>query len=381
MMHTATKITALLLLLCSVFAAQASPSLIPSPPRLAATGYVMMDFNSGQILAADKAEQRLEPASLTKLMTAYVIFHEIDTGRIALGDKVRISEKAWRMPGSRMFIEVGSSVSVEELLQGMIIQSGNDASVALAEYAAGSEDAFVALMNAHAENLGLSGTHFVNATGLPHEDHYTTPIDMAKLASALIRDYPAYYKWYSVKKYTYNNITQSNRNLLLYRDESVDGLKTGHTESAGFCLVASARRNDMRLISVVMGTNSEKARAQESQKLLNYGFRFYETHRLYEANTPLKEMRIWKGETENLPVGLSSDLYVTVPRGQYKKLNASLNIGKTIIAPVSAGQQLGNVSVTLDDEALIERPLVALQQVAEGGLWQSIKDNTLLLFQ
>ncbi len=379
-MRLLSKLTALFLLIAASMAT-AAPSLIPSPPRLAASGFVLMDYHSGQILASSNAEQRLEPASLTKLMTAYVVFHEIETGHIGLDDMVRISEKAWRMPGSRMFIEVGKEVSVRDLLHGMIIQSGNDASVALAEFVAGSEDNFVPLMNAHAKNLGLGGTHFINSTGLPHADHYTTPTDMAKLAAALIRDFPEYYKWYSIKQYTFNNITQRNRNLLLDRDESVDGLKTGHTESAGFCLVASARRDEMRLISVVMGTNSEKARAQESQKLLNYGFRFYETHRLYAANTPLKEMRIYKGESENLPLGLSSDLYVTVPRGQYKSLNASLSISKTLIAPISAGQQLGNVSVTLGDDAIVERPLVALQQVAEGGLWQSLKDNTILLFQ
>ncbi len=379
-MRLFSQLTALFLLLVTSMVT-AAPSLIPSPPRLAASGFVLMDYHSGQVLASSNEQQRLEPASLTKLMTAYVVFHEIENGRITLDDMVKISEKAWRMPGSRMFIEVGKEVSVRELLQGMIIQSGNDASVALAEFVAGSEENFVPLMNAHAENLGLKGTHFVNATGLPHEDHYTTPIDMAHLASALIRDYPEHYKWYSVKQYTYNNITQRNRNLLLDRDESVDGLKTGHTESAGFCLVASAKRDEMRLISVVMGTSSEKARAQESQKLLNYGFRFYETHRLYEAKAPLKEMRIYKGESESLPLGLASDLYVTVPRGQYKSLNASLSISRTLIAPVSVGQQLGNVSVTLGDEAIVERPLVALQQVAEGGLWQSIKDNTILLFQ
>lgn len=379
-MRLFSKLTALFLFIAASVAT-AAPSLIPSPPRLAATGFVLMDYHSGQILASSNAGQRLEPASLTKLMTAYVVFHEIETGHIGLDDMVRVSEKAWRMPGSRMFIEVGKEVSVRDLLHGMIIQSGNDASVALAEFVAGSEDNFVPLMNAHAKNLGLDGTHFVNSTGLPHADHYTTPIDMAKLAAALIRDFPEYYKWYSIKQYTFNNITQRNRNLLLDRDESVDGLKTGHTESAGYCLVSSAKREEMRLISVVMGTNSEKARAQESQKLLNYGFRFYETHRLYAANTPLKEMRIYKGESENLPLGLSSDLYVTVPRGQYKSLNASLSISKTLIAPVSAGQKLGNVSVTLGDDAIIERPLVALQQVAEGGLWQSLKDNTILLFQ
>ena len=361
--------------------AQAAPSLIPSPPRLAASGYVLMDFQSGQVLAESNADERMEPASLTKMMTAYTVFHELNAGHIQLDDKVRISEKAWRMTGSRMFIEVGSSVSVEELLKGMIIQSGNDASVALAEFVAGSEDAFVPLMNAHAKNLGLNGTQFANSTGLPHKDHYTTPRDMARLAAVLIREYPDHYGWYSEKKYTYNNITQSNRNLLLYRDDSVDGVKTGHTESAGYCLVASARRDDMRLISVVMGTSSEKARAQESQKLLNYGFRFFETHRLYAAGEPLKQMRIWKGALEALPLGLSEELYVTVPRGQYKDLKASLNVDKTILAPASKGQTFGSVNINLGEEVLAQRPLVALQDVAKGSLWQQVTDHIMLMFQ
>jgi D-alanyl-D-alanine carboxypeptidase (penicillin-binding protein 5/6) len=361
--------------------AQAVPSIIPSPPKLAATGYVLMDYQSGQVVAENNAEQRMEPASLTKMMTAYVVSHELQSGHIALTDMVRVSEKAWRMPGSRMFIEVGNEVSVEQLLKGLIIQSGNDSSVALAEHVAGSEDSFVPLMNAHAKTLGLNGTHFANSTGLPHPEHYTTPHDMARLAAAIIRDYPDHYEWYSEKSYTYNNIAQSNRNLLLFRDDSVDGLKTGHTESAGYCLVASARRDEMRLISVVMGTKSEKARAQESQKLLNYGFRFYETHRLYSAGQELKEMRIWKGESESLKLGLSDELYVTVPRGQYKDLNASLSVDKTITAPASRGQAFGSVSIRLEDQVVAERPLVALQDVPKGGLMQIIKDNVLLLFQ
>lgn len=380
-MFKAFKTVSAILLLCAAQAAAAAPSLLPSPPKLAASGYVLMDYHSGQILASENTEQRLEPASLTKMMTAYTVFHELKSGHIQLDDKVRVSEKAWRMIGSKMFIEVGKHVSVEELLKGMIIQSGNDASVALAEFVAGSEDAFVPLMNAHAERLGMKNTHFSNSTGLPADDLHSTPLDMALLAAALIREFPEYYAWYSEKKYTFNNITQSNRNLLLFRDDSVDGLKTGHTEAAGYCLVASAKRENMRLITVVMGTSSEKARAQESQKLLNYGFRFYETHQLYAADKPLKEMRIWKGEVETLPLGLAEELYVTVPRGQYSELNASMRVGKTLIAPVSAGSSLGTVSVKLGDETLAERPLVALQDVAEGGLWQKLKDSALLLLE
>ncbi|MBE0510365.1 MAG: D-alanyl-D-alanine carboxypeptidase [Chromatiales bacterium] len=370
-----------LLLLLIAGLAQANPSLIPSPPNLAASGYVLMDYHSGQIIAQSNAGQRLEPASLTKMMTAYTVFNELRAGHINLSDQVRVSEKAWRMTGSRMFIEAGSSVSVEELLKGMIIQSGNDASVALAEHVAGSEEAFVTLMNAHATRLGLEHTQFTNSTGLPDPNLYTTPIEMARLASALIHEFPQYYPWYSERSYTYNNIRQSNRNLLLFRDDSVDGLKTGHTSAAGYCLVASAQRNEMRLISVIMGTSSERARAQESEKLLNYGFRFFETHRLYAAREPLSQMRIWKAETEQLPLGLAEELFVTVPRGQYGDLKASMRLDQTISAPISQHQQLGAVEIRLGNELLAERPLIALQDVAKGGLWQQLKDHVLLMFQ
>ena len=380
-MKRLTLLSLTVLLWCLASVAQAMPSLIPSPPNLAATGYVLMDFHSGQIIAQSNAEQRLEPASLTKLMTAYSVFQELRAGHISLEDQVRVSEKAWRMIGSRMFIEAGNRVSVEELLKGMIISSGNDASVALAEFVAGSEEAFVALMNAHAQRLGMRKTHFTNSTGLPDPELYTTALDMAILASALIREFPEYYAWYSEREYTYNNIRQSNRNLLLFRDDSVDGLKTGHTSSAGYCLVASAQRNQMRLISVIMGTNSERARAQESEKLLNYGFRFFETHRLYGAGDELSHTRIWKGETERVALGLGEELFVTVPRGQYGDLQATMRLDKTISAPVAQHQALGVVEVRLGDEVLAERPLLALQQVEQGGVWQQLKDHVLLMFQ
>lgn len=379
-MRTLQNITAILLLF-SLPVMQAAASLVPSPPHLAASGYVLMDFQSGQVIAESNSAEQMEPASLTKLMTAYSVFYELKAGKIHLDDKVRVSEKAWRMTGSRMFIEVNTFVTVEQLLKGLIIQSGNDASVALAEYVAGSEESFVGLMNNHAAMLGLSGTHFINSTGLPAPGHLTTPRDMALLASALIARFPEYYGWYSQKKYTYNNIPQANRNLLLSRDKSVDGLKTGHTESAGYCLVASAKRDGMRLISVVMGTNSEKARAQESQKLLNYGFRFYETHTLYAANEPLKQMRIWKGSAESLPLGLAGDLHVTVPRGQYNDLKASMSVDPNIIAPVSKGQAFGKVNINLGDEVLVQRPLVALQDIEEGSLWHNALDHIMMMFQ
>ncbi|MDH3354017.1 MAG: D-alanyl-D-alanine carboxypeptidase [Chromatiales bacterium] len=356
-------------------------SMIPAPPKLAATGYILMDHQSGQILASNNPDARLEPASLTKIMTAYVVFNEIENNHIRLDEEVRVSEKAWRSPGSRMFIKEGTKVSVEKLLHGMIIQSGNDASVALAEFSAGSEEAFVDLMNNHASELGLTHTHYANSTGLPHANHYTTPRDVATLSAALIKKFPEYYKWFSIKKYTYNDITQSNRNLLLFRDKSVDGLKTGHTNAAGYCLVATAKRNDMRLITVVMGTKSERARADESQKLLNYGFRFYETHRLYGTDEQIKKIRIWQGEQESLALGVAQELYITVPRGQYKKLDASMKINQAIIAPVKAGTPLGHIEIKLGNKLIAQPELIALTTVKEGGLFQKLKDKVLLMLE
>lgn len=379
-----SRLIRLLFLLSFSFAfvsSYAAPQIVPAVPHIAAKGYILLDYHSGYVLAKNNADERMAPASLTKLMTAYAVFHELEQGRIKLSDKVRVSEKAWRTPGSRMFIEVGSQVPVEQLLKGLIIQSGNDAAVALAEYVAGSEDAFVALMNEYAHDLGLKNTHFANATGLPHPNHYSTAHDLARLGAALIREFPQYYPWYSIKKFTYNNITQNNRNLLLWRDDGVDGMKTGHTESAGYCLVSSAKRGEMRLVAAVMGTASEKARARESEKLLGYGFRFFETHQLYAADKPLKTMRIWKGETDSLALGLKKPLYVTVPRGRYDNLNASLTVDNSIVAPVRKGQQFGTVNVRLGNDTLAKRPLVALQQVPEGGLWQRTVDSVLLLFQ
>ena len=356
-------------------------AFVPAVPQIKARGYMLLDYHSGQVLAEKGADTRMEPASLTKMLTSYVIAYELANGNIHLGDEVTISEKAWRMPGSRMFIEVGTKVTVEELLKGMIVQSGNDATVALAEYVAGSEDAFVSLMNKHAQELGMKDSHFVNSTGLPHKDHYTTPRDLAALARALIRDFPEHYDWYAEKSFKYNNIKQYNRNKLLWRNKYVDGIKTGHTDSAGFCLVASMLRDDMRLISVVLGTSSEEARAEESQKLLTYGFRFFETHRLYAANEPLTKVRIWKGEREELPLGLKQDLYLTIPKGQYNKLKANMSIDSRITAPAKQGQAFGRVNISLDGEQYAQRELVALTSVEEGGLWTSLVDGIRLYFQ
>jgi D-alanyl-D-alanine carboxypeptidase (penicillin-binding protein 5/6) len=338
----------------------------------------LIDFHSGKVLAEKGTNNRLEPASLTKIMTAYAVFRELKQGNINLEDPVLISEKAWRTPGSRMFIEVGKKVKVIDLVKGMIIQSGNDACVALAEHIAGSEATFAELMNNHARELGMTDTHFTNSTGLPDDDHYTTPADIAKVAAATIRDFPEYYPWYSDKSFVFNSITQHNRNKLLWRDNSVDGIKTGHTEAAGYCLVASAQRENMRLISVIMGTDGEEARAQASQSLLNYGFRFYESHQLYAAGEVLNRARIWKGEKENLPLGLEQNLNIIIPRHQYQNLDASMEIEPKIMAPVKQGEVMGHVSVTLNDETVAEAPLVALKNIAEGNLWQQIKDSALL---
>ncbi|MCF6257655.1 MAG: D-alanyl-D-alanine carboxypeptidase [Gammaproteobacteria bacterium] len=356
-------------------------TLIPATPKIKAKGYLLIDFNSGRVLAEKKSDQRLEPASLTKMLSAYVIDHELAKGNISLNDEVRISEKAWRMEGSRMFIEVGKKVSVEDLLKGVIIQSGNDATVALAEHVAGSEDAFVSLMNQHAAELGMLDSHFVNSTGLPHKDHYTTPRDLAKLAIALIRDYPTHYAWYSQKEFVYNDIKQYNRNRLLWRNKYVDGIKTGHTESAGYCLVASAERDGMRLISVVLGTRNDETRSSESQKLLTYGFRFFETHRLYKANEPLTTARVWKGAQEELSLGLNEDLYLTIPKGQYKKLEANMDLDARITAPIKQGQAFGSVNISLGDEQYAKRKLIALSPIESGGLFGNLVDEIKLLFE
>lgn len=356
-------------------------AMIPAPPTVAATGYVLVDMHSDKILAADKADQRMEPASITKIMTAHIVFSELEAGHIKLTDQVLISERAWKMPGSRMFVEVNTRVSVEDLLRGMIIQSGNDASVALAEHIAGSEEAFANLMNEHAQRLGMHHTHFVNATGMPDPEHYTTPIDIAHLTASTIREFPQWYKLYAEKDFTYNKIHQPNRNNLLWKDKSVDGVKTGHTESAGYCLVASAERDGMRLIAVVMGTQSMKARERESLSLLNYGFRFFETHRLYAGGAKLIDARVWKGEQEALPLGLVSDLYVTIPRLQYDKLKASTQIQGRITAPVSKGDVAGEVIVELDGDKVASAPLIALQNVAEGSLWRRALDSARLWWE
>ena len=360
--------------------AQAAVMPVPAPPELAAKSYLLIDFNSGRVIAEKNINDKIEPASITKMMTAYVVYKEMEAGRLTMDEEVSISKKAWNMGGSKMFIEVGKKVHVKDLLNGLIIQSGNDASVALAEHIAGSETTFADYMNQYAVSLGMKDTHFVNSTGWPDKDHLTTAKDIATLARALIREFPEHYKLYAVKQFSFNGIKQYNRNKLLWRDDSVDGIKTGHTESAGYCLVSSAQRDDMRLIAVVLGTRSEKARADISQSLLSYGFRFYESSRLYAAGEGLNQARIWKGEIENLSLGLLEDLNVTIPRGQYKHLDAVMDVQNDIEAPVKKGQQLGMVHVMLNGEELMSRPLVALQAVARGSIWQRTKDQIIQLF-
>lgn len=354
---------------------------VPSPPSVDARAYVVVDFNSGAELAGSNVDQGMEPASITKLMSAYVAFTELRAGRLALDDQALISERAWRMPGSRMFVDVNTRVRIEDLLRGIIIQSGNDATVALAEHIAGTEEAFAEMMNAHARRLGMENTHFTNSTGMPDAEMYTTARDIAQLTVAMIQDFPDFYELYSEREFTWNNIRQTNRNMLLWRDPSVDGVKTGHTESAGYCLVTSALRNDQRLVSVVFGTQSERARADISLALLNYGFRFFETHRLYAAGTELAEARVWKGSGEAVPVGLKEDLWVTIPRGSYRNLTASMDLQSQLIAPVDTEQEVGRVRVTLNDEALAERTLHTLAPVPEGSIWRRAVDTIILWFE
>lgn len=359
----------------------AAPKPIPDPPSLKAESYYLVDFESGQVLAEKDPDKPVEPASITKLMTAYLVDKAIADGDITVDDLVTISEKAWRMKGSKMFVEVGKHVVVADLVKGLIIQSGNDASVALAEHIAGSETAFVGYMNHQAKLLGMKNTQFQNATGWPAKDHYSTARDIAILTAAIIRDYPETYRLYREKEYTYNGIRQFNRNRLLWRDEAVDGVKTGHTEAAGYCLVASAKQGDMRLISVVLGTKSDKVRTSSSKSLLNYGFRFYETHKLYGAEEVLKNTRLWYGEQEQVAVGVGRDIYITIPRGRYRDLDASMDIENEISAPVAEGQELGQLNIKLDGELVVSEKIVATQAVAEGGLVSRALDSIKLMFK
>lgn len=354
---------------------------MPAPPIVGAKSYMVVDGRTGHELAALEPDKALAPASLTKLMTAYAIFQALKEKQISLDDQVTVSENAWRTPGSRMFIEVGTRVVVKDLLLGMIVQSGNDASVALAEHVAGTESVFAEVMNQYAATLGMHSSHFQNATGLPGDQHYSTARDLATLARAIINEFPDYYKWYSQKEFEYNKISQNNRNSLLWRDPTVDGMKTGHTDDAGFCLVSSAQRDGMRVISVVLGTGSAKARLDGSQALLNYGFRFFETRLLYKAGEPVTNARIWKAANEFTQLGLPKDLYITVPRGSYDAVESVLSIPAILVGPVAAGQPLAELQVSLNGTELVSERLRALDDNPRGSLWQRTRDGIRLWFE
>jgi len=354
---------------------------IPSAPNLQARSYHLTDFHSGTVLASKDADLKLAPASMTKIMTALIVFRELNHGNLNLNDQVRISEKAWRTPGSRMFIEVNKFVTIDDLIHGMLVQSGNDATVALAEHIAGDESTFAQLMNQVAKDLGMKNSHFTNSSGLPDEQHYTTARDLSILTRALIIESPELYKINAIKEYTFNGITQQNRNKLLWRDSTVDGVKTGHTEDAGYCLVSSAVRDNMRLISVVMGTDSVAARNDTNQALLNYGYRFYKTHLLYKAHQSLTSARVWKGAQKNLAAGLSKDLYLTIPRNEYKSLDASLELTPQLVAPIKKGQTIGTAVIKLKGEVISKTPLTALQSIPEGSFMDILKDEVLLMLE
>ena len=351
---------------------------IPEAPGIAAKSYVLMDHNSGAILASNNENEMRPPASLTKLMTSYVTFKRLKEGFITLDEEVKISEKAWRTGGSRSFIEVGKMIKLEDLLKGMIIQSGNDASVALAEHVAGSEGTFVLFMNDYAQQIGMKNSNFENASGLPHDKQYSTAKDMALLSSAMIREFPDFYKWYSQKEFTYNNITQPNRNKLLSRDSSVDGLKTGWTIKAGYCLVTSANRVGMRLISVVLGSESPDIRTAEKEKLLDYGFRFFETQ---SVNDISHQLPVYKSKQANIKVGVSDTSFLTLPRNQFKYTTQTIKLSGDLIAPINKGDQVGTLVISFSNEDIATLPLIALEDASEGGIFTKMIDIVKLMFR
>ena len=370
----------LIAVLVSLFSLSALAQTVP-PPALAAKAWALVDHATAQVLAEKDADARIEPASLTKLMTAYITSSKLKEGTLKPDQVVPVSTKAWRMEGSRMFIEPNKPVSVDELIRGVIVQSGNDACVALAETIAGSEEAFAALMNREAQRLGMTNTHFTNSTGLPDPQLYTSARDLALLASAIIRDFPEYYSLYSLKEFTYNGIKQPNRNRLLYMDPSVDGMKTGHTSSAGYCLVSTARRGERRLISVVLGAASDTVRAQESLKLLNFGYQFYETVKLYSADEALSKFRVWKGKLNELPVGFLNDFALTVPKEAANKIQVSLESRQPLVAPLQRGQEVGTLTVAIDGKPLGQYPVVALQDVEVAGFFGRLWDAIVMFFK
>ena len=375
------RFLALIALLIAVASSAADVRPLPAPPIIGATSFLIIDAQSGYEMASLEPHKAVAPASLTKLMTAYAVFKSLDEGQIQLSDEVTVSEKAWRAEGSRMFIEVGKRVSVQNLLLGMIVQSGNDASIALAEHVAGTESVFAEMMNQYAKALGMLSSNFKNATGLPDDDHYSTARDLATLARAIISEFPEYYKWYSVKEFTFNDIKQPNRNNLLWRDDSVDGMKTGHTDAAGYCLVSSAERDGTRVISVVLGTSSAKSRIDGSQALLNYAFRFFETRLLYKAGEEIAKTRIWKSANEYTALGVLEDLYITVQTGAYDSLESVHDIPAILEAPVAQGQPLAEMTISLNGNVLVKEPLRALADNPSGSFWQRTKDSISLWFE
>jgi D-alanyl-D-alanine carboxypeptidase (penicillin-binding protein 5/6) len=349
----------------------AAQAAAPQPPSIIGKSWIVGDLSSNQVLAAQKADERIEPASLTKLMTAYLVFAALRDKKISLEQQPRVSERAWRAPGSRMFIQPGRPVTVDELTRGMIIQSGNDACIALAEAIAGDEEVFVQMMNREAARLGMKNSHFMNASGLPDAQHYTTAQDLYILTAALIRDFPELYgQYYSQKEFRYNNISQPNRNRLLWIDPSVDGVKTGHTEAAGYCLIASSKRGERRILSVLLGSTSEATRAQESQKLLNWSYQFFDSVKLHRAGETVKSLEVWKGSERAVKAGFTGDLLIAIPKGETEKLKAELASQQPLVAPVAKGQRVGSLRVSLDGKPLGEYPLVALEAVPEAGIFR-----------
>jgi D-alanyl-D-alanine carboxypeptidase (penicillin-binding protein 5/6) len=379
-MRSALRILPALLLLAASAVAHAAAQPVPPPPTLEATAWVLVDNQSGQVLVGHRANEAVEPASITKLMTAYAVFHALKEGKLKLDTEVPISEHAWRSEGSRTYLDLNSRVPVEVLIQGMIVQSGNDATIALAEAIAGNEDTFAALMNQYAERLGMTQSHFQNATGLPGNNHKMSTADIAKLARAIIREFPEYYRWYSQREFTWNNIRQENRNGLLDRDPSVDGMKTGMTDAAGYCLVSSAKRDGMRLIAVVTGTRSMKAREDASLALLNYGFNFFETRVLKKAGTELAMHRVYKASGGQAAVGLASDLAVTLPRGQADKVELTMELAPKVFAPLTKSDRVGTLRATIDGKVIAEVPLQPIADVPRGNIFRRIWDTILSWF-
>ncbi len=366
----------------SVFFSAVNPAYaqVAPPPALAVKAYLLQDFNSGTAIASYNKDERIEPASLTKIMTAYVVFDAIQQGHIKLDQTLPVSQKAWKVEGSKMFIEPNKPVTVDELLHGMIIQSGNDASIALAESVAGAEEQFADMMNKQAAKLGMKNTHYMNATGLPDSNHFTTANDLTLLATALIRDFPLEYRrLYSVKEYTYNNIKQPNRNRLLWLDANVDGMKTGHTESAGYCLISSSKRGDTRLVSILLGAVSEAMRASESQKLLNYGFQFYESTLVYKQAQTINTLRVYKGQEKTVAASLAKDFYLTLPKGDYARVKANMTSKQPLVAPIKAGQVIGTIAFSLDGKVISQQKLLATKTVEQAGFFGRIADSIRLL--